>query len=297
MPEIYVAVRDLLYCEEVEPRERAAVELVYNTMYGDLDAARNQAKANLAAERAQGSPTLLIFALADLSFVLRRTGPVEEISAALTEAYDIAVRHRLPAAEQEMAARLTAFYFDSDHPAAREWLERAVQANSAANEPSILCTLTEYRARAAIIEHRLSDAQSLMAGKTDMQWLQDRRGWYAASVAIVVRTMIAQHVSVGDLTPYVEALKDLFKFTARLGGQDYEVASLYFGLQYLDQRAVATAYAVDYVRQKRRDRLPLPKEWVQILAEVQSDGRLCLPNETLSGCRPVTRQKRKAMFS
>ena len=233
-------------------------------MCGDLDAARARARTNVAFERIHGSPKLFLYALADLSLVLTRTGPVEEITATLYEAYDIAVRHRLPTAVQEMAGRITAFCFDADRPEAREWLERAILANTASPDPHTICTLTEYRARIAIIENRLSDAQTLMAGKIDLEWLKDRRGWYAASLAIVVRIMIAQRVGVAELSPYVEELEELFKFTASLGGQDYEVASLYFGLQYLNKHIAAESYAVDYVRNKRRDKLPLPNEWDRI---------------------------------
>lgn len=288
MPRIYAAVRDLLHGDGVDTRASDTVELVYNTMCGDLDAARARARANVAFERTHGSPTLLIAALADLSFVLRRTGPVEEITATLYEAYDIAVRRRLPAAEQEMAGRIAAFCFDADRPEAREWLERAVLANTASPDPHTICTLTEYRARAAIIENRLSDAESLMAGKMDLEWLKDRRGWYAASISIVLRTMIAQHVGAAELTPFVEKLEKLFKFTAGLGGQDYEVASLCFGLQYLNKHIAAEAYAADYVRNKRRDRLPLPNEWDGISASIREGSASSFHGEIFALPAPVT---------
>jgi len=251
-------------------------------MCGDLDAARALARANVAFERTHGSPTLLIFALGDLSFVLRRTGPVEEITATLYEAYDIAVRHRLPAAAQEIAGRIAAFCLDADRPEAREWLERAILANTASPDSNTICTLLEYRARIAIIEERLSDAQSLMAGKMDLEWLKDRRGWYAASVAVIVRIMIAQQVGAAELAPYVEKLEELFRFTASLGGQDYEVASLYFGLQYLNKHIAAESYALDYVRNKRRDKLPLPNEWDSITTIIGQGGASSFDGESLA---------------
>lgn len=266
MPRIYDAVRGLLHSDDVDWRARAAVELVYNTMCGDLDKARAQARENVAFERAHGSPTLLLFALGDLSFVLRRTGPIEEIMTTLCEAYAIAVRHKLPLAAQDMAARIAGFCLDRDQSEAAEWLERGIAINTTNPDPQILSTLSDYKARMAVDENRLSDAQSLMAGKADLEWLKDRRGWHAASVAIIVRLMISQRAGAAQLAPYVETLESLYEFTATVGGQDYEVASLYFGLRYLDKDSEAESYAIEYIENRRRDKLPLPVEWNSIRA-------------------------------
>lgn len=268
MPRIYEAVRDLLNSDDVDWRARAAVELVYNTMCGDLDKARAQARENVAFERVHGSSTLLISALADLSFVLRRAGPIEEIMTTLCEAYELALRDRLPAAAQEMAARIAGFCLDRDQSAASEWLERGLSINMTKLDPQTLSNLSEFKARIAIDENRLSDAQTLMAGKTDSAWVKERRGWHAASVAVIVRLMIAQRAAADQLAPYVQTLEDLFEFTAGVGGQDYEVASLYFGLKYLKKDSAAGAYALEYVQSRRRDSLPLPREWNHIRASL-----------------------------
>jgi hypothetical protein len=242
-------------------------------MCGDLDKARAQAKENVAFERAHGSPRLLILALADLSYVLRRTGPIEEIMPSLCEAYELALRDRLPGAAQEMAARIAGFCLDSDQSDAGEWVERGLTVNTTNPDPQTLSNLSEYKARIAIDENRLSVAQSLMAGKTNLAWLEDRRGSHAACVAVIVRLMIAQHAGAAQLAPYVETLKNLYEFTAGVGGQDYEVASLYFGLQCLNKDSEAETYAIEYIQERRRDNLPLPREWNGIRARLGTGGR------------------------
>jgi len=94
-----------------------------------------------------------------------------------------------------------------------------------------------------------------------------------------------------ELTPYVEQLQQLFEFTARFGGQDYEVASLYFGLQYLNKHIAAEFYAVDYVLNRRRDKLPLPNEWDSIGASI-SEGRQS-PVFTARACCDMPESARK----
>jgi hypothetical protein len=167
-----------------------------------------------------------------------------------------------------MAGRIAGFCLDSDQSDAAEWLEKGFTVNLANPDPQSLCNLTEFKARIAVDENRLSDAQLLMAGKTDSGWVKERRGWHAASVAIIVRLMIAQRLGVAQLTPHVEALENLFEFTAGVGGQDYEVASLYFGLKYLNKDSEAESYAVEYIQNRRRDKLPLPSEWDSIRARL-----------------------------
>jgi hypothetical protein len=229
------------------------VELVYNTVCGDLKEALRLAKERLAFERAEGVPSLLTEAMADLAFVLLRTGPEEEISATFREAYDIAVERKLFASARDYAERLAAFLMDSGRPEAEKWMQRARDYHGEAPEVQTSFTLNVCLARIAFLENRLSDAKRILERDFDWEGLRHRRGWLAASIALLIKIQIGQGASVDEIGPNVAELRQLYEDTAMLGSQDCEVAALCAGLLYIGENESADAYLADYLSHKRRD--------------------------------------------
>jgi hypothetical protein len=265
MPGIYSAVQELLVDPSVDARARLSVELVYNTMCGDLTAALRQAQVSVETERARDVPSDIIGALGNLSFVLLRTGPVELALAALTEGYNIARRSKLLPAVSDMAARIAAISVDWHRQDAEERVKEAVQANEASRDPHITFSLAGLRAKLAIQEKRFIEANEIISELGEDDWLRARHGFHAAQIAIRIRAMIGRGASLRETAPYVENLASLFSKIAGLGGQDYEIASLYFGLIYLERRRAAEAYVSDYLKGMRRE-LYSPSPELKIIA-------------------------------
>jgi DNA-binding SARP family transcriptional activator len=256
----YFAVRPLLDDSSVDFRSRLQVEVIYNTMCGDLRRAVGLAKERVSAERKEGTPFNLANALSDLAFVLRRTGPDEEIDATLREGYDFTIQQRLFAASREFAERIAAFLFDAGRQGVETWMQRAVKSYGDASAVPLTFASQCYFARIAQAQNRLSDAEWIVDHEFDWDSLRHRRGWLAAALALRIKTRIARKASVEEVSPTVEELRQLYSTVSTLGCQDFEIAGLCAGLIYIGDQANADKYLADYLCNGRRDLTPYLKE-------------------------------------
>jgi DNA-binding SARP family transcriptional activator len=260
----YFAVRPLLDDSSVHFRSRLQIEVIYNTMCGDLRRAVGLAKERVSAERKEGTPFNLANALSDLAFVLRRTGPDEETDAALREGYDFTIQHRLFAASREFAERIAAFLFDAGRQGAEIWMQRAVK--SYGDAPAIRPTFAAqaHFARIALAQNRISDAELILDHEFDWVWLHHRRGWLAAALALRIKAKIARKASFDEVSSSVEELRQLYSVVATLGCQDFEIAGLCAGLIYIGDQANADKYLGDYLYAGRRDLTPYLSELTSV---------------------------------
>lgn len=260
----YFAIKPFLNESGVDLRWRLQVEIVYNTMCGDLRQAVRLGKERLALERAEGRPLLLANALTDLAFVLRRTGPDEEIIGLLHEAYDIAIQSKVFAAARDFAERILSFLVDTGRDGVEMWMQRAIESRGEGPRVYMSFSVNAYRVRIALLENRIHDAQRILEREFDWEWVRHRRGWLAAAIALRIRVQIALRASIAELEPSVDELRQLNAETAMLGGQDYEVATLCAGLLYIGRTSTAEAYLEDYLSQTRRDLTDYSKELTEI---------------------------------
>jgi hypothetical protein len=260
----YFAVRPLLDDSSVDFRARLQIEVVYNTMCGDLRRAVGLAKERCSEERKEGTPLMVASALSDLAFVLRRTGPDEEIDATLREAYDFTIQHRLFAASRDFAERIASFLLDTGGQGAETWTQRAVKSYGAAPAVQVTFAVQCYFARIALAQNRISDAESILDHEFDWVRLRHRRGWLAAALALRIKTRIARDAGVEEVSPTVEELRQLYSAIATLGCQDFEIAGLCAGLIYIGDQANAHKYLVDYLCNGRRDLTPYLKELTSV---------------------------------
>jgi hypothetical protein len=260
----YFAVRPLLDDSSVDFRSRLQIEVVYNTMCGDLRRAVGLAKERVSAERKEGTPLMVANALSDLIFVLRRTGADEEIDATLREAYDFTIEHRLFAASRDFAERIATFLFDTGRQGVETWMQRAIRSYGDAPEVRVSFTVHACFARIALFENRISDAESILDHEFDWEWLRHRRGWLAAALALRITAKIGREASVDEVAPDVEELRQLYSAVATLGCQDFEIAGLCAGLIYMGDNANADKYLVDYLCNGRRDLTPYLKELTSV---------------------------------
>jgi DNA-binding SARP family transcriptional activator len=260
----YFAVRPLLDDSSIDFRSRLQIEVIYNTMCGDLRRAVSLARERVSAERKVGTPLTLANALSDLAFVLRRTGPDEEIDANLRAAYNFTIQHRLFADSRDFAEKIAAFLIDTDRQGVETWLQRAVTSygDAPAVQPSYAVHC--YFARIALAQNRIADAESILNHKFDWEWLRHRRGWLAAALALRIHTQIARKTSIEEVSSTVEELRQLYTAVATLGCQDFEIAELCAGLSYIGDQANAEKYLVDYLCNGRRDLTPYLRELTSV---------------------------------
>jgi hypothetical protein len=260
----YFAVRPLLNDNSVDFRARLQIEVIYNTMCGDLRRAVTLAKERVSVERMEGTPFTVAIALSDLAYVLRRTGPNREIDATLREAYDFTIQHRLFAASREIAERIAAFSFETGRQDVETWIQRAVR--SYGDAPAVQATFAVqcHLARIALAQNRISDAKSILDHEFDWELLRHRRGWLAAALALRIQTQIAGKTGIEEVSSTVEELRQLYSAVATLGCQDFEIVGLCAGLIHIGDRANAHKYLVDYLCNARRDLTPYLSELTSV---------------------------------
>jgi len=281
---IYVAIQPLLSERIVDQRARLEVEVIFSAMCGDLREGLRFARERVAFERAEGTPSLLITALGDLASVLGRTGFEEEVAGVLREGYEIALHHKLFVASRNFAGKLAAFLVNTGGLGATEWMQRANEYHGESSEVQAAISRNAYLARIALVENRLGDARRILEQDLDWEWLQDRRGWLAASIALLIRVQIAEGAASTEIGFNVGQLRQLYAVTATLGGQDYEVAALCAGLLYLKDDEAAETYLTDYLSHKRRDLSRYSKELTEIWRALHATQLTAvLSTEPLSG--------------
>ena len=261
---VYFSVKPLLNETTVDLRSRLQVEVIYNTMCGDLREAVRFARERVAFEQLEGKSLSFANALSDLAFVLHRTGPEEEIEATLREAYDVAIKHKLFAASRDYAERIAAFLVDSGRQGVEMWMQRATESHGDAPEVHPSFSVQANSARVALLENRVGDAEAILEGDFDWERLRQRRGWLAAATALRIRVQIARRASVAEVCSNVQEARQLYSDTAILGCQDAEVAALFAGLVYVGERLTAETYLTDYLTHKRRDLTQYSKELTEI---------------------------------
>jgi hypothetical protein len=233
-------------------------------MCGDLRRAVSLAKERVSGERKEGTPLMVANALSDLGFVLRRTGPDEEIDATLRGAYDFAIQHRLFADSRDFAEKIAVFLLETGRQGVETWIQRAVKSYGDAPAVQATFAVHGYIARIALAQNRISEAESILDHEFDWEWLRHRRGWLAAALALRIKTKIARNVCIEDVSPTVEELRQLYSEIATLGCQDFEIAGLCAGLIYIGDQANADKYLVDYLCNGRRDLTPYLKELTSV---------------------------------
>jgi hypothetical protein len=277
---VYREVEHLLADPTVDGSARFQVQVIYHTMCGDLCKGLWLARERVAFERAQGvalpifsagcqgitSP--ILSAMSDLGYVLRRTGPREEMLRILREGYDLAIQYNHYAMARDYAEKIGSSLQDDELPGAEEWMQRAVENGMFAKELHSSFSFNADSTRAALRANRLDEARRLLENGFDWDWLRERHMWLAVARALRIRLLIAEKASASDALSDVQELRDLYNSTSRLGRQDFEVVTLVQGLVYVGERSQAKWYLEDYLSRTRRDLTPLNAELRRIVEQM-----------------------------
>jgi len=268
MEMVYREVEPLFPEPTVDVRSRLQIQVIYHTMCGDLRRGLDFAKERLAFERVQGLTIPLLNAMSDLAFVLRRTGPVDEMLAVFREAYATAIEHKDYAMARDCAEKLGSVLEDEDLPGAKEWMDRSLENGKFSEEIHASFSFNADSARIALRENRLDDARWILDNGFDWTWLISRQMWLAVANGLRIRLLIAEQADVTDLLPHVDELRRQYSVWAGLGRQDYELAGLVRGLIYTGHDAEARTYLEDFVLKTRRDLTPPSAELESLIDQL-----------------------------
>ncbi len=249
---IYGELRTFLSDSALDARARLQVQVIYHAMVGDLGDAARFAKERITFERANGTWSELHNAMSDLSYVLRRVGPSEQVTRVLTEAYELAISRKLFAVARDSADKLCSFLANMNEPTAHIWHERAKQSHGEPRQMHTTFSVGVYEARFALTDDRAEEAARLIS-EFPWDWLVDRYGLRGAAVALRLRTQIALRAQPSSLLPDINELRSLYPRIAGIGGQDYEISSLCTALVYVGDTDLARDYLMDYIANKRRE--------------------------------------------
>ena len=250
---VYLSISPLLQDSTLDSRSRLQLTVIYHTMCGDLGEALRCARERVAFERRQMAGGQLINSMTDLAFVLRRTGPHGEMIDVLREAYDVAMEHKDYASARECAGRIASLFEDTGWGDMGDWSRRAVDQSGDVRDVASSFSLNASMIRIAIRKNCLVEARARLEREFDWEWLTHRGGLRAAALALPTTLLVAEGADMPQVRSDVEDLMRLYPATAGLGGQDYEIYGLCCGLIYLNKRAEAKEYLLDYLSKRRRD--------------------------------------------
>ena len=234
---------------------------------------------------------MLTNAMTDLAFVLRRTGPTHEMLETLREAYNTAIEHKHYAAARDCACKLGSMLEDENDPASEKWMALAMEASWDPQDVHSNFSFNADTIRIAIRANRLNDARRILDHELDWEWLRQRRLWLAAAVALKIRLMIAEHATSDATSQHVEELASLYRSTAGLGRQDYEVGALVNGLIYIKEPERAKSHLRDYLSRARRDLSPPANELLTLSRTLEVSAETVKSRGTVEGSAGVLRQR------
>jgi hypothetical protein len=236
---------------------RAALhcDIVFHSVYGDLDVAIEAGRQLIALEREDGSPIQLARALRHAAMPLRYSGEHDAAVLQLVEAYQLATRYRLASAARNAADTLATLNLHiGDLDAAETWLERGCEWLESAEESVAQTSLARVRMRIAIARHDRadpSDSDLRLDDPVTRRCLEASALWALCGSGLPTDTV------------YVERFWRLYLKGRHLGGQDLSTAGFVHLYRRSGKGAAAQALLNQYL-QVRRERGPLSAELIAI---------------------------------
>lgn len=231
-----------------------SVRLVFETILGSLDQARELGEQLIALERRTGSVRGLARALRFSCNALRMLGTFDRALEALHEALDLAERHHL-AGEAASATDLilTVHLEREDLVAAKMWIERS----------EVLAPRVGARyARASLAINRAIYALHLQDSEGAMRLIEPYAGRHLTDPAIRQRMLYLSiltriYCAKGDLERLAElapSLKSALEVRKCTDANDFHVASYAQALETLGNRLAAVHYVTQFSGDIRRSR-------------------------------------------
>lgn len=245
------------------PRDESVIEhymmteLLYNTTFGSQAAAATIARRFLAAEAACDPPSLKrLLHCFNATFALYRLGYVAETEEQLERLYERAVRVGDPFTVHWIAAARTTILIDrGDLAGARDWHEKAADAECRIHVRHLPAGHTSNAIRLAILEGRVEEGRMILQGVVqECPALGSGRYFRVAeSYKIRLRQL------AGDPPGTSEDLQELLAthvLACKVGLQDDVTANIWHALVELGREGEANLLLDEYLAELRKDAFP-----------------------------------------
>jgi DNA-binding SARP family transcriptional activator len=253
----YKTAIDLLSKHMSEPFQSDLIDMYYHTLFDDLD--RGSIAARRVAIYADGliEQNTRIKLLSDAAWALRVTGAVREARMRFEEVARDArgLRMFTRSAVSSTFRSSLAFESDNDIESAYYWLEFCGELVTACNDSFVAYTYHCQRARIAILTDDIASARSSVTLLRASSSGHAFGGSYLTALRLGLARMEEDVELMKLLMPQ---LLHSFREEKSQVGRDFRSCQLVKALKALDQVQTAESLLVEYVRERRRERTPIP---------------------------------------
>src|ERR1035437_8338704 len=213
-----------------------SVRLIYESVRGSLDQARECGAQLVTLEREAGSVCGLARALRFSCYAHRMPGAVDVALAASNEALELAERHNLVGEAASAADVILSIHLEQKHlPAARSWIVRSEKLASRVGARYARVSLAINQATHALLLGDSADAMRFIEphAKNHLQDPVIRQRMFCLSILARIFVARADLGCLADLTPSLKSALDLRRST---GAHDFQLASCAYALEALGNR-------------------------------------------------------------
>ncbi len=231
-----------------------SVQLVYETVLGSLDRARERGIELIALERDAGSVRGLARALRFSSHSLRMLGEFTAALAAARESLDLAERHNLVGEAASAADTILSIHLErEDIGAAEAWIARseALAPRVGAKYPRVSLAINQAVFSLLSGDHDSAKRHIEPYSGSRLTDPVIRQRMLILSVLVRIAATTGQTDSLRELTPALERALALRRST---GPHDFHVASYARGLAAIGEDRAAREYVSAFLNGDRRDR-------------------------------------------
>jgi hypothetical protein len=262
----YETATELLSKHPADAFQADLIDMYYHTLFDDLD--RGSFAARRVAIYADGliDQNTRIKLLGDAAWALRVTGSVREARARFEEVARDARSLRMftRSAVSSTFRSSLAFETDNDVEGARYWLEFTGELMTLCNDSFVAYSYHGQRARLAILTDDINTARSSVATLRASSGGHAFGGSYINALRLGLARMEDDVELMNHLIP--QFLRSFREEKSQVG-RDFQSCQVIKALKALDQAHTAEGLLLEYVRERRRERTPIPSYLSEHLPE------------------------------
>ncbi len=234
------------------------IRMIYNSDFGDLDLALENAQALLAFETRSGDPGALSRAKGNIALCYWRIGMFDEARRVLNEKLAFASEHGLDSHAATAISWLALFALhEEDFQTAERWHTRVSDYQDALDEIAMSDILAYIEGRVSLHKGDPGPASSYLSRFSNDNSNRFVNYRLRQTVAAMRRHVeIASNAEI-DRASLERMIRD-FEEYCDLGQHDFFALAIYKGLNAVGERSRAMQIVIDYVTSRRRERGPLP---------------------------------------
>jgi len=268
---IYHTIEPVLTDPDVNQLELSEIEMVYQTLCGNVNEAMHGMRKFLGSIRAEQNPLILARGLGNAGVACRFAGRNEDAIALFLESLDYSIAHGLHNRATITAYCLVRLFLASgDGLGARRTMDRTERFAHRGEDLQLGADRLYLLARLALHEGSISEAARLYQELSVATSANRSVNWRAAIVALGVRIGMKANCPHESLRALVDELETVHRINRATGWQDFEAYSLFLGLSSIGYETRALHLLREYAETYRLEKWPLPAQMSRILAEERS---------------------------